>query len=72
MVKSKAEIIDEIIDEENDENVVVKATKICSKRKRYVLDETTDNGKVKEDIADMDENEQKTMRRAKRAKVDIS
>ena len=72
MAKSKAEIIDEIIDEENDENVVVKATKICSKRKRYVLDETTDNGKVKEDIADMDENEQKTMRRAKRAKVDVS
>ena len=74
MAKSKAEIIDEIIDEENDENVVAnaKTTKSCSKRKRSVLEESTDNDKVKEDITDMDKNEQKTVRRAKRAKVDIS
>ena len=74
MVKSKAEIIDDIIDEENDENVVAntKTTKNCSKRKRSVLEESTDNDKVKEDITAMDENEQKTMRRSKRAKVDLS
>ena len=36
-----------------------------------VLNKTTDNDKVKEDITAMDENEQKT-RRSKRAKVDIS
>jgi len=48
-----------------------KTTKNCSKRKRDVLNKTTDNDKVKEDITAMDENEQKT-RRSKRAKVDIS
>ena len=36
-----------------------------------VLNKTTDNDKVKEDITAMDENERKT-RRSKRAKVDIS
>ena len=49
-----------------------KTTKSCSKRKRSVLEESTDNDKVKEDITDMDKNEQKTVKRAKRAKVDIS